>query len=384
MPTSLVTSYRGPDGRCYLAVTAKRRYAFRHGARAEPSGVPAPIRDARDCVPPADDRSGRMLRDVELMAGIKPATDVLLYGSAYSQRGAVASLTAALCVGPVAKSVQVWGERRIQLAQGGALAFSSPEPFESMRLTWERAYGGRDLYAESKEPLVPEQLDLWAAREGPEPALGGLSYPRNQYGRGFFLDLDRERLAGTPAPNLEDASDPVRPDRMLVSDDLDWIDCPVAACFEPIDEFTFPRALFFLPAEFNKPSRPIHEVTTGVLTEADLARMEKYDGTIHPRAMCCAPAGLATHRLYGGERVQLWNLHSRRELLEFDLAGDRPRLVVEPPGVAPREMEPLLQTVEIEPEHDRVTLTWMGAIEVAAVYPRDMTKGMRHGVVWSR
>ncbi len=50
----------------------------------------------------------------------------------------------------------------------------------------------------------------------------------------------------------------------------------------------------------------------------------------------------------------------------------------------PREMEPLLQTVLFEPEADRVTLTWAGAIEVAAVYPDEMTSTMRHGVVWSR
>jgi hypothetical protein len=252
-----------------------------------------------------------------------------------------------------------------------------------MPLTWERAYGGRDTYAESKEAVVPD-TGLRALSEGLEPTLGSLSYPRNLHGRGFYIDLDRERLAGAPVPNLDDASDPVRPDRMLVRDYLDWIDSPVAACFEPIDLFTFPRALFFVPADFNKPSRPIHEIATGVLAPADLARTDAFDMTIHPRSFNCAPAGLATHRLYGGERVQLWNVHPERELFEFDLAGDRPRFMIEPPGVKPREMEPLLQTVLIEPDLDRVTLTWAAAIEVAAVYPDEMTESMRHGVLWSR
>ncbi|APR87639.1 putative exported protein [Minicystis rosea] len=324
-----------------------------------------------------------MLHDTEMIAGIKPVTDVLLLGSARSHRGPVRALTAALRVGPTAKSVQVWGDRELRLERRAALEFSAPEPFTVMPLTWEHAYGGEDTYAESMEPKVPD-TGLHAISEGLEPTLGSLSYPRNPHGRGFFMDLDRERLAGAPVPNLDDPSDPVSPDRMLVRDYLDWIDCPVATCFEPIDLFTFPRALFFVPADFNKPARPIHELTMGALAPADLARMDGFDASIHPRSFNCAPAGLATHRLYGAERVQLWNLHPERELFEFDLAGDRPRLVIEPPGVRPREVEPLLQTVLIEPDLDRVTLTWAGAIEVAAVYPHEMTDVMRHAVVFGR
>lgn len=368
---SIVTSYRGVDGRSYLAVTTKRSYAIRHGMRAEPTTEPTPVRRLPEY---AQGSAGRLLGETELLAGLKTTTDVVLHGTAYSHRGAVPALSAALRVGPVAKSVQVWGDRRIQLAAGGAVSFTSPEPFTTMPLTWERAYGGRDAYAESKESLTHEK----------GLTLGALSYPRNQYGRGFFLDLDRERLAGSEVPNLDDANDPVRPDRMVVSDYKAWIDCPVAACFEPIDAITFPRALFLLPAAFSTPSRPIHEVVSGVITHGDLARMKSYDPSLHPRALNCAAAGLATHRLYGGERVQLWNLHRDRELFEVDLAGDRPRLVVEPPGVGPRELDPLLQTVEIEPDRNCVRLTWAGAIEVAAVYPRDMIQEMRHHVVWSQ
>jgi hypothetical protein len=40
--------------------------------------------------------------------------------------------------------------------------------------------------------------------------------------------------------------------------------------------------------------------------------------------------------------------------------------------------------VLLEPEIDRVTLTWAGALPVAAVYPDAMVDEMRHGVVWSR
>lgn len=381
MRSSLVTSYRGPDSRCYLAVTAKRSYVFRHGQRAEPTSEPSLVRFAPEYASGAGEQEGRLLHDTELIAGIKPATDVLLRGCAYSHRGPVHALTAAIRVGPVAKSVQVWGDRQIRLGAGRALTFTSPAAFVRMPLTWERAFGGRDTYAESKEEVVPDR-GIAGLRTGPEPTLGALSYPRNPFGCGFNVDMDRERLEGAPVPNLDDAADTVRPERLLVRDYLDWVDCPVAACFEPIDLFTFPRALFFIPPDFNEPSRPIQETANGTLSAADLARAQGFDGGIHPRSFNCAPSGLATHRLYGAERVQLWNVHPERELFEFDLAGERPRLVIEPPGVVAREMEPILQTVDIEPEAGRVTLTWKGAIEVAAVYPDEMITSMRHAALW--
>lgn len=381
---SIVTSFRGVGGRAYLALTAKRAYGMRHGGRAVPIEEPSPIRVLPELTLAADGTGERLVHDTELLAGLKPTTDVLLYGKGHSHRGPVPSLTAALRVGPTAKSVQVWGDRRICLGRAGAVEFSPPEPFTTMPLTWERAYGGRDTYAESKEEQYPDTGLSYP--DGRRPTLGALSYPRNPHGCGFVLDmdLDRERLAGAPVPNLDDASDPVRPNRVICPEYKAWIDCPVATCFEAIDVLTFPRALFLLPAGFKPPTRPIQELTSGVISFDDLRRMSAYDPAPHPRALNCAPAGLATHRLYGGERVQLWNLHRDRELLEVDLAGDRPRLTIEPPGVAPREMDALLQTVLIEPELDRVTLTWAGAIEVATAYPKELTDAMRHTVVWSR
>lgn len=384
MLPSYLYSYHGLDGRSYLGVLAKRRYVIHHQAATEVAAEQPPVQVEPVYSSVEGEAGAPLVHDTELIAGLKPATDVLLHGSAYSHRGAVSNLTAALRVGPAAKVVQVTGDRRLMLGKDGRLSFSSPDPFTTMELTWARAYGGRDTYVESRTASAPRGGLLQPEDAGSDADLGMLSYPRNAFGRGFFLDVDRERVAGTLAPNLEDPADPVRADRMIIQDYSSWIDCPVAAGFGPIDLFTFPRALFFMPAEHNRPSRPVHEVTSGALTPADLARADDFVGQPHPRSFNCAVAGLATHRLYGAEHVQLWNMHPERERLEFDLPGDRPRMIVEPPGVQARELSPLLQTVLIEPDLDRVTLTWAGALEVASPYPEEMTARMRHAVIWNR
>jgi hypothetical protein len=252
-----------------------------------------------------------------------------------------------------------------------------------MPLLWDHAYGGRDVHAERRfakhEPPPrfgnPGGLDL--------ASLLKVLYPRNRSGRGYALDLDRAHLSNASAPNLEDPTDPVIPERLLSATTTDWIDRPVAACYEPIDVFTFPRAAFFIRPAFDSPARPVHELSTGALFPEDLTRKFDPRNIVDPRMFNSAAAGLAVCRLAGAERVSLWNMHRRHELLEFDLPGDRPQLFLEPPGVAPRELTPLLQTVLIEPDEDRVTLTWAGMLPVAMPYPDEMVTSMRHAVVWS-
>jgi hypothetical protein len=152
---------------------------------------------------------------------------------------------------------------------GGSLSFSAPRVFTELRLVWDHAYGGRDQHAErcfaEKEPR---------RQFGPSEIMSQMQvvYPRNAAGRGYFLDIDRDRLQGTPAPNLEDPTDPVTPDRLLSATTVDWIDRPVAACYEPIDVFTFPRAAFLLRHAFDTPTRPVHELGTGALFREDLER----------------------------------------------------------------------------------------------------------------
>jgi hypothetical protein len=160
----------------------------------------------------------------------------------------------------------------------------------------------------------------------------------------------------------------------------------VAACYAPIDAFTFPRAMFLIPPAFDPPARPVHELLIGALAREDMERKLDLRNLIPTdrRMFNAAPAGLAVCRLEGGERVSLWNLHAAHDLLEFDLPADRPKLVLEPPGVAPRELPATLGTVLIEPDEGRVTLTWAGVLAVAAPYPDEMTASMRHAAMWPR
>jgi hypothetical protein len=216
----------------------------------------------------------------------------------------------------------------------------------------------------------------------PEERWGALSYPRNPVGRGFFAALEIDRLEGELLPNLDDPDDPVEPTRLLAEDGLDWIDRPVAASYGPIHVTTFPRCMFHLARpDWRPPQRRIHELSTGALLASDLDERE-LTSPPDPRVFNSAPAGLAVCRLQGNERATLWNLHPRHEMLEVDLPGTRPVLVLEPPRTRPYELPGELASVLFEPDEDRVTLTWAASMQVAAVFPEPLCLEMPNGVRW--
>lgn len=368
---TFVFSRRSPLGRSsVLAMLLKRRYRLHPGHALSPSPEAAPV-----VVDPVmeDVRPGAprpcMRMDSDLLCAFKPATDVLVRGHAWSPRGAVQELWCGVSAGSARKALRVTGDRRILIGRGGQPSFTRPLPFERMPLSWDRAFGGWD-----DPPPGTLRGTLFPA----EP----VTYPRNPFGRGFFLDRDRGRAHDAPAPNLDDPDDPVTPERMFAPAAGAWLDLPMAACFEPIDWGTFPRSAFgpAVPAEV--PVRPVAEVRMGACSQADAVR--RGVRSLDPRIFNCAPAGLARVRLHGGERVVLWHLHRSAARVEFDVPRERPRLYLKPQGCRAYELAPQLQTVLIEPDEDRVTLTWSGTLEVAAPYPEEMCKTMERAVRWER
>lgn len=362
------------QGAFRLCMVAKRSYRLEAG-RLVPAGDAPPVQEEPFYVPSTNaDALERLEADSDLFCPLKPTTDVLVRGEAFSTQGPVRVLDTHVQIGALEKTVRVWGRRSIQVDAHGRLSFSQPEPFTSAPLTWDEAYGGRDTAAEDRA----RSPRAWGREQ--EPA-GMAVYPRNPSGRGFFLDFDRDRLDGAEAPRLEDPADPITADRLLAPDALDWLDRPVPAGYSPVDWWMFPRLSLWLGVEHRPPTRPLHERLLGILGERSIADRRLGAG-LDVRAFNCAPTGLSGARLTGRERVRLRHLHPSRERLEVDLPGDAPRLFLEPPGCRVYELEALLATVLIEPAAERLTLTWTGSLEVAAPFSLEVCAGMRSAARW--
>lgn len=122
------------------------------------------------------------------MVPFKPLADVVLVGRAHAPGGRpVTKLDVTMRVGRLQKTIRVFGDRKWWFPSKLTLvpAISHPEPFVTMDLTFDRAFGG---------------IDEVAAKYCKE----------NLQGKGFIGKKSKKSVNGKPLPNLEDPNDLIR------------------------------------------------------------------------------------------------------------------------------------------------------------------------------
>ena len=116
-------------------------------------------------------------------APLKPQIDILVNANAIAPGGRpVTELEIALMGPGFIKRAKVTGDRMWDSTLSG-IRPSDPQPFSSMPIIWERAFGGSDLSQKR------------ANKNGSEM--------RNLVGVGFHLNSDEKTIVGTPLPNIE-------------------------------------------------------------------------------------------------------------------------------------------------------------------------------------
>lgn len=158
--------------------------------------------DIRDGTCALADEQARVLVDGELWDGdpatssykfepetafTKPATDIVLIGTAHARSSGTTESTVALRVGAYEKRAVVFGDR-VWVQVGRDIFPTKPRTFEKVPLRWERAFGGWDR-------SHPDQT-----RHTCEP--------RNPVGVGHRSNLAFEE--GIPLPNVEDPAHTLR------------------------------------------------------------------------------------------------------------------------------------------------------------------------------
>ncbi len=238
----------------------------------------------------------------------KPSTDVLLQGHAQAadQRPST-SVDVAVTVGSLHRRLRVTGDREFTGQVDGRVA-TAPQPFRTMLLCWERAYGGRSVDGATFEA-------------------------RNPVGKGFIPHDPQQApsFRGSPVPNLEDPADPFQgPGRPMKP-----------ACYAPIAPTWAPRSRY-----------------VGTCDDAwDRTRAPFLPDDFDDRHYQCAPDGLVTAQpLRGAEPIVLegvsprGTLTSRVPRVGFDawatIAGSKVALTLS------------LDTLSLDADHHRMTVIW--------------------------
>ncbi|HYD41573.1 MAG TPA: DUF2169 domain-containing protein [Anaeromyxobacter sp.] len=260
----------------------------------------------------------------------KPATDVVLVGSAVAPRAGTTELMVALQVGPLRKGVRVLGDRVFFRSVGG-VGMSRPAAFEEIPLQWERAFGGWDRSHPDERKHTFE--------------------PRNPVGVGYRASSDGYE-DGLPCPNLED---PARPFR-------GWGDRPPPAGFG-----------------FTSPNWEPRVQYAGTYDE----RWQKERAPLLPRDFdrrflsAASPGLVAAGYLRGDEPVVVSGVAAEGGYA-FRLPGvEAPRVGVQVLGAKDALVQTRLDTLVVDTDERKVFLFWRG--ELALRDPTGVT-GFQVGV----
>jgi hypothetical protein len=177
-----------PDGRELLVVVVKGTFSF-----PEKKGDPAPLASEQVDLVMADEPSGEPGQSATLYESdfcpVKPRCDVLLNGQAYAPGGQPAErVTVALQAGNLQKAFDVVGHRSWKKGVLGISA-TRPEPFLTMPITYDTAFGGSDNSHEKEKKHA--------------------AYADNPVGVGFHSNLAVEAIEDAPLPNTEEEGKPV-------------------------------------------------------------------------------------------------------------------------------------------------------------------------------
>jgi hypothetical protein len=241
----------------------------------------------------------------------KRSTDVVLVGQAWAPSSRpISEGGAMMAVAERRKVVRVYGDR---FWKSGS-SFTAPEPFVSMPLVYERAFGGSHLVSPDGPHLMEE---------------------RNPVGVGFVGKRSRSELIGERLPNIEDPRHPI----------------------ESLGDVAPPAGFGFVAPGW-LPRRPF----AGTYDEVWRKKRAPYlPRNFNLRFLNAAAPELTFERyLRGGEPVEALGV-SRDGAIRFSLPLCTLRASVRISG---RDEGPRfnLETVLIEPDENRVCLSWRATL----------------------
>lgn len=263
-----------------------------------------------------DEDPNRILRYATDLAALKTQGEFLLTGTCHPPGGSARTSAVSARVGPLAKTVAVFGDRRWNRGIFGN-SFTPPEPFTSMPLGWERSFGGPTIAA---NPL-------------------GMGINRVEGAGGPYI----------PLPHLE------HPQQVITAADQK----PAPANLGPVSPLWAPRSL-----------------RTGTYDKRWRAtRWPWYPEDFDYQHLSAASDDQQLRRgayFNGDEELQLKNLHPQQFDAKCRLPGLRARAFVAPVAGGFREVNLHLDTLYIDADAWQVVCVWRGLTEISHPLMRDL------------
>lgn len=295
------------DGYDFCVVVVKGTYRIENGETLALAQEQAPLVYSDEHY---GDPSSTPIKYESDFCPYKPNVDILINGHAYSETGIpVRETIIGLDVGEIRKIAKVFGDR-IWISGITGYTMSEPEPFIRMPITYSRAFGGID---DSHENQKHNGAEL-----------------RNLSGVGYIKNSDSQNIEGTALPNFEAPSSLIK----------NWTDKPAPMCFGIVGRGCKPRIKYagtydkrwldecfpFLPQDFSE--QYFHSA-------AEDQQLPSLNGGEVIRCLNMTPDSLLT-----------FNVPTVDVSIEYVFRDKQ------------EHVKPILDTVIIEPDEQRVLLIW--------------------------
>lgn len=336
--------------------------------------------------------NGLLEMDSDLLAS-KLLTDLVIKGKARFYRPTY-QFEVTVQIGNNKISILAIGKRKSYLNSQKEIKFTSPELVSEIPLRYDFAYGGIDTESEklnfplpSEEilELIPKNLDIYANSL--------YRYQRNPCGKGFIVEKNEKSFENFELPNLEDPQDLLTPETLLVNDVNRWHEMPLPRCTDWVSHDWFPRIGYIdLLDVFKKKPKTLKEIQHG-WANLDLDRESAFIPDIKPdilsknkmnlRFMNGASLGLQLPYIKPGEKIKLTNIHPKHSEFVITLPNEYPSIWVDGRKGKLLPTKPVIHTVVIEPDENRLSIVWRGSAPSLRPYHEEELKTMPYKVEWN-
>jgi hypothetical protein len=330
---------QAPDGAPILSVLVKRSYRL-------VTRAPAQRLDCAQPLVPGDRHFGDPMNSTVAFESdhvpFKPATDVVVHATAYAPGGSPAQeIIASVVVGKRRKDIVVIGDRQAHFRERGDPVFTDPEPFGTMPMRYERAYGGVDVRS--------------------DPSLA-FPFARNHLGCGFVVRNVKEAVDGLALPNIEAPDDRLAPERLCCGHVMHWERQPQPDGLGWYSKYWQPRAAKagVMPGD-RALEQQLRREYARVVPPAQRADYEKTGlPDIDFAFFNGASRGLALPYLERGERLAFRNLHPSGDVVGA-LPEEGPSVALDIGRGTPQPQRGVPQTVLVRLDALEVDLVWRAA-----------------------
>lgn len=371
------------DGGWVVGVIAKRSYRIEQiqgqgHCRLEAEQVPLVL------APQIDD-SGQLLRDTEYMLQ-KRFTDLIISGYARCPRPCT-RFEVGVSVGAHEQRYQITGPRMAYRNVQGKVTFTDPKPTDTVKMDWSLAYGGVDRISLKNygDPtlILAQSLGL----ELPDTE-SMFCYTRNPLGKGFCVELKQEQMEGIELPQIEFAAQALTSETLVVPDPLLWPRAPQPASTLALPYTFFPRS--------NQTGFNVRDYERNTITPADFIEFQQglvEQAALNPEAAsleCMSSHGLSQSAAPGlrleavrpGAPVRIVHMHPEHPTWTFSLPTEGPKMGFRVANSELMQPKPMISSLWIEPDTNRLEVVWVAATNVAHAYTPAQLQKAEFGVRW--